>query len=343
MTFPSSSSVTMKDIAHACGVSVVSVSRALRDDPNHALATRRRIQQMAAKMGYRPNPLVSALMSERGRHKPGKSTVNLGLLQLAGGWESHGFYRGAVGQAQSLGYSIECFPLDPGLEAAKKLRRILEYRGVRGLVVLPAPTADWRMDFDFGGMAAATIGYSIVSPVLPRVVTDSFGRLGEVLELAARCGYRRVGLLSTFDDNERLKNQYLASVMVHHHVAKPRVQVFRLDLESDRWSEKNRRLLVDWIRARRLEAVITQLAGTDRALAKSGIRIPEDLAFVHLHRHEDAAVACMDQMQETMGKKAADLVVGMINRNEFELPERPQTVIIPSVWRPGASFPSRSR
>ncbi len=333
----------MKDIAQACGVSVVSVSRALRGDPNHAPDTRRRIQQMAEKMGYRPNPLVSALMSERGRHKPGKSTVNLGLLHLAEGWESHDFHKGAIGQARSLGYSIERFPLEPGEAAARKLRRVLEFRGVRGVIVLPAPAADWRMDFDFRGFAAATIGYSIVSPVLPRVVTDSFDRASEVLDLAARSGYRRVGWLSTFDDNVRLKNQYLAAAMVHQHVAKPQVQVFRLNLDSDTWSENNRKRLADWIQGRRIEAVITQLAGTEEALRRAGFRLPEDLAFVCLHRHEDPAIACMDQMQETMGRKAADVVVGMINRNEFDLPRHPQTVIIPSLWRPGASFPTLRR
>lgn len=57
--------VTLKQIALEAGVSVMTVSRALRNQPSSASATRQRIQQIAERLGYRPNPLVSALMSYR--------------------------------------------------------------------------------------------------------------------------------------------------------------------------------------------------------------------------------------------------------------------------------------
>ena len=59
----------MKHVAAAAGVSLAAVSLALRRDRSIPEATRARIEAAAARLGYRPNPLVAALMADlRGRH-----------------------------------------------------------------------------------------------------------------------------------------------------------------------------------------------------------------------------------------------------------------------------------
>ena len=50
--------LTMRKLAASAGVSHVTVSRALRNDPSISRATTRRIQALARRLGYRPNPLV---------------------------------------------------------------------------------------------------------------------------------------------------------------------------------------------------------------------------------------------------------------------------------------------
>lgn len=56
---------TLKDVAHQAGVSIATASRALADNPAVALATRTRIQALAADLGYRPNAQARALQSSR--------------------------------------------------------------------------------------------------------------------------------------------------------------------------------------------------------------------------------------------------------------------------------------
>src|SRR5271165_4247185 len=59
--------VRMAEIAQQLGVASSTVSRALRGDPRIGAQMRRRVEDVAEKMGYRPNPLVSALMANRRR------------------------------------------------------------------------------------------------------------------------------------------------------------------------------------------------------------------------------------------------------------------------------------
>ena len=60
---PQSRPATMQDVAQAAGVARSTVSLALRGDRSIPPATRDRILAVAKRMGYRANPLVSALMS----------------------------------------------------------------------------------------------------------------------------------------------------------------------------------------------------------------------------------------------------------------------------------------
>ncbi|MFP6903164.1 MAG: LacI family DNA-binding transcriptional regulator, partial [Verrucomicrobiia bacterium] len=47
--------VRLKDIAATAGVSVMTVSKALRDEPDISAKTKARIKTLAAEVGYVPN------------------------------------------------------------------------------------------------------------------------------------------------------------------------------------------------------------------------------------------------------------------------------------------------
>jgi LacI family transcriptional regulator len=57
--------VNMKDIARQLGVSVVTVSKALRDHPDISKATRERIHLKVKELGYRPNLTARSLVTGR--------------------------------------------------------------------------------------------------------------------------------------------------------------------------------------------------------------------------------------------------------------------------------------
>src|SRR5262249_16266192 len=110
--------VRMAEIAHSLGVASSTVSRALRGDQRISPTTRDRVLATAEKLGYRPNPLVTALMRTRRRRGGDGGIDRIALITNYGGrenwrskdvcrWEFEGISR----RAAALGYSIEAFAL----------------------------------------------------------------------------------------------------------------------------------------------------------------------------------------------------------------------------------------
>src|ERR1044071_9901410 len=72
--------ITLQEIAEEGHVSRATVSLALRNHPSIPSETRGRIQAVANRLGYRPNPLISTLMSYQRRAKGGAERgISLGL------------------------------------------------------------------------------------------------------------------------------------------------------------------------------------------------------------------------------------------------------------------------
>jgi DNA-binding LacI/PurR family transcriptional regulator len=59
--------IRLKDIALRAGVSIMTVSKALRDEPDISVATKARIRMMAAEMGYTPDSLARSLRTRRSK------------------------------------------------------------------------------------------------------------------------------------------------------------------------------------------------------------------------------------------------------------------------------------
>ncbi len=58
---------TLKDIAELAGLSVSTVSRALKGDSEIALATRERVGKAAKRLGYQPNVFARGLSTQNTR------------------------------------------------------------------------------------------------------------------------------------------------------------------------------------------------------------------------------------------------------------------------------------
>ena len=142
---------TLREIARRARVSAMTVSRALKNHPKQNPETNRRIRDLAIDMGWKPNPLVSALMGQRVRQHGTRSSANLAILDPRSDDTpaNADYIRGARQQAADFGYALDVFPYRPEDVSPAKLRSILDARGIRGLILMPLPVGVDQVDFDF--------------------------------------------------------------------------------------------------------------------------------------------------------------------------------------------------
>ena len=92
--------VRMAEIAQRLGVASSTISRALRDDPRISSELRNRVRRVAEELGYRPNPLVSALIAAAGDEDHRQPRVHGGDQRACSRMGDDGV---ATGQEQRVG------------------------------------------------------------------------------------------------------------------------------------------------------------------------------------------------------------------------------------------------
>jgi LacI family transcriptional regulator/LacI family repressor for deo operon, udp, cdd, tsx, nupC, and nupG len=129
---------TQADIAKLAKVHRTTVSLALKGDPRIPDKTRQRIRKMAEKLGYQPDPMLSALIARRvhRQQRPFQGTLAW-LVNNERQWDwrriFHEYHEGAAGRAKRYGYNIDVFDLQtPGMTLARMgailaARNIIEY------------------------------------------------------------------------------------------------------------------------------------------------------------------------------------------------------------------------
>src|SRR5271166_2017474 len=118
--------VRMKDIAEDLGVSLMTVSKALRDHADVAEETRRRVCQRARELGYEPNLIARSLAGDR------SFLIGLVVPDLM-----HSFFaevaKGIYSKLGPLGYQIAVCSSDENPETESREVKLLLARKVDGL------------------------------------------------------------------------------------------------------------------------------------------------------------------------------------------------------------------
>lgn len=338
--------VTLAEIARRAGVSVMTVSRALRKQSNISPQTQKRIQVIADELGYRPNPLVSALMTYRRAAKPVESHLSIGFITnfpTRDEWKKsklyESFYQGVAESADRHGYGVEVFWMrEPGL-ASERLTQILLTRSIHGLVVAPLPVAHGELELGWENFCAVTLGYSLTKPLLHRAVNHQFRSMRSAMRELRTLGYQRLGLALPASLNERVDRQWVASFLVEQRDLDHSVPLFVPD--DAQWNFESFR---KWFAAQKPDAVIGHEEVVLEWLKKMGVRVPDDVGFVHLNcADQSGTFAGIYQNGPAIGAVAVDFLIGMIHRNERGLPTLPHSLLVEGTWVNGKTVRAKTR
>ena len=202
----------MRDVARLAGVHQTTVSRALRNDPRIPEATRLRITKIAETLKYRPDPMVSALISMRRSRHPPRYPISLAFVAYTSThyrryqphqytYEAH--LAGARFAAERQGYQVELFPMNsPGM-TPRRLDEILFTRNIPGLIIGSLPEGRGGFSLTWERFCTVVIEYTFTQTALDRVVHDSYDGMRLIMHECRKRGFKRVGLMLTAMGHER--------------------------------------------------------------------------------------------------------------------------------------------
>ncbi|MDD5349435.1 MAG: LacI family DNA-binding transcriptional regulator [Chthoniobacteraceae bacterium] len=336
----------MRQLAALAGVSRTTVSLALRNHPSISEATQSRILKLAKEQGYTPDPLVSSLMNQLRTSRKSRLVEKIAFITswpTRDGWLDAEFnqcaYRGACARAAKQGYEIEVvWGKEPGLTSSR-LTKILYTRAIRGIIIAPLLRSKGHLSLDWKYFAAVTISNTLVKPALYRASHSHYQGMSLGLRRLKQLGFKRVGFANLLDQDERVNHGWLAGYLVYQHgqSSRNRIPTFL----TKKWVRSDFAL---WLKENRPDAIISNSEEALELIQEIGYRVPDDVAYASLDRWEgERTPAGIDQLPEMTGAAAVDLVISLLQNNEFGLPRSPKTVNLEGVWCDGWTVNNRIR
>lgn len=316
----------MKDIAADLGLSVVTVSKVLRNHPDIGDETRERVLRRVKELDYQPNAMARSLVTGR--------SYLIGLIVPT---LLHPFFA-EVAKALSTAIRSKGYYLivssseeDPELES-REIRQ-LQARRLDALVIASAGTGITQLqqmeergeifmliDRDLPGLEANYVG--IDDELAGRIATEHLFDIG-----CRRIAHIRGRVNST--GNRRFAGYRLAlearGLPYEEDLVISRGTVDTHSVEQG--AEAMRLLLQRGVRPDGVFCYNDPLAiGAINTILDAGLRIPEDIAVIgcgNLH-YDDClrvSLSSVDQQSQQIGERAAEMVIALIESKQ-KLPVR---------------------
>ena len=330
-------SCSLKDIALEAGVSEMSVSRALRNQAGISIDTRARILAVAERLGYRPDPRVSQLMTHLREAREKKTSETLGFIWSDGDQHSvqrNSYHRelrqGAAARALELGFRLDEFWMQEKGMTGKRLSEILLSRGIQAVIFTPiVQRVHGRASLEWDRFTAVVIGLGLWQPRLHRVHHHHYQSMLLALRELRRLGYQRIGFLIDTMLNERMNQAWRAAFLTNHPL--PLAEAAKLLWVHDKATKAGQR---SWLERARPEVVLSAVASPDLLPSP----LPKGMPFASLNcSREMPDVLGVDQCTAALGVAAVETVAAQYWRNERGIPTEPRLVLVEGKWRTGTS------
>ncbi len=344
--------VTLRTVAAAAGVSLNTVSLALRDSPRLSPATRLRVRKLARKMGYAPNPVLAAGMAQlRGRRETPEFGGVLAVLhfetpEMVRRWSAtRETFRGIMERAGALGYKIEVVPLQPDPAADGAVWRRLEAMGVPGVIVFGLVDAggEERLAGIVERLPAVGCAFRMKRLRLHAVEAGHFAGTQLAVRRVRELGYGRVGLVVNAGFDAACECAFTGGFYAAAGPDGIGCPPLRIDA-GFRNAGVARGRIAAWWEAHRPDVILTTLkwftaeewrdflpAGAAPALAQLGVA------------GETPNWAGIAYANDAMGAATVDALVAQIHRGERGVPAVQRVTWMEGSWMDGGTCPARRK
>lgn len=312
---------TIEDVAQAAGVSVATVSRALRGLPNVASATRAKVEEAATRLKYRPDPNASRLATGQG-HAIGVALPNIG------GWYFSQVLAGVEAVLAPAGFDLLVYAAaEPGDRRRFLSDALPSRQRVDGLVLVDlALPGDEVAHWAESGVRVVTIGQR--TEPFPSVTVDnraaSAAAVGHLLDL----GHRDVALIDAVEDDRFHFTVPGLRRAGFHDALEARGLTVRPDhVAAGLFTVESGRSAMDALLATAVVPTAVFAASDEMAIGamhsarQHGLSVPGDLSVVGFDDHDLAAAVGLTTVRQPVvdiGGRAAALLLEEMAAGEPE-------------------------
>ncbi len=307
----------MKDLAQELGVSIATVSRALRNSPEIGQDMQKKVKELAKRLNYRPNPFAQSLRKEAPR-VIGVVVPNLVTHYYAAVLD------GIEDEARKEGYSVISANTHEDTEA--EIRAIDNFIGlhVEGIIAcLSQNTTDYSHFEEIANMGIPLVffGRTCLTDRFSSVTANGDEAAFRATQHLIDTGSRRIAFIggpNHLDMVRRRKHGYLEALRENHiPIDRNLVACEKIDYQ---WAmDTTTRLLKQADRPDAILAfndIITFAAFT--AIKQQDLRIPEDVALIgftdDVHaQYVTPRMSAIEDQSHQMGQTACQLLLKNIN------------------------------
>ena len=312
---------TMADIARHVGVSRPLVSIVMRGADGASEATRQRVLQAAAELGYRPDSLAQGLRSNRTRH--------LGVLfALRRPFEVE-LVEDMFPVVEKLGYHLLLGATTAvrGQEAVTD--ELLRYR-CEGLIVVGPELHAHRLDPIAEEVPVVEIGRGVTRGPVDVVRNDDALGTRQAVDHLVALGHRSIAFVSGGDNpgaDEREAGYREA--MIGHGLA-AELRVVPGGYTEDQGANAAQILLADRLPTAVIASNDLSAIGLLDCMLRAGVRVPEDLSVVGYDDSRFARLPGIDltSVRQDVAQMAELAVQAVVERLELP-PREPKNVALP--------------
>ena len=337
--------IRLKDIAERAGVSIMTVSKALRDAPDISAATKAHIRRLADEMGYMPHFLAQGLRS--------KSTRLFGLVisavtnpifaRTVSAIEEAAFQRG---YSVILGHSLN-LP-----EREEQLIRSLLWRRVEGLFLSPVyrlePQAPIYEELWRRRVPTVLLGHRApFCSQFPSVETDDVAGSALATRHLLELGHRRIAFLAGSQVNPYARQRYegYRRALREWQLDVDERLIYRAGSTIEEGEQAARQMIQEGRRPTAVQAVNDLVAiGAAQALLQAGLRIPQDVSVVGfgnvlVSEHFRVPLTTVRQPKFRLGQAAVQMMERLLQGQPAEPARLPLELVVRDSTAPPAASP----
>jgi LacI family transcriptional regulator len=328
------STVRLKDIAVRAGVSVMTVSKVMRDASDISANTKARVRQLADQMGYNPDSVAQGLRTG--------TTKLFGLVISAA--TNPVFARVVMAieeRAHEMGYDlITAHSLNIPQREEAVIKRLLSRR-IDGLFLVPVyrldPSAHIYEELLRRGVPTVLLGHKApFCQKFPNVETDDVNASYALTQHLLQLGHRRIAYFAgpTVSPGSQERLEGYRRALREAEVELDDKLIFNAGATIEEGEKAALQMLNEAPKATAIQAVNDLVAiGAANILLNQGVRIPQDISIVGfgnvlISEHFRVPLTTIRQPKLRLGAAAVESMARLIRGEQVLTKRLPAEIVI---------------